>query len=115
MRNRQLSQEQPDLYMSLIIDAMSQDHCILPYYAGKHKETGVEVKQKIIGVSRTFYRIFPHVKGGAILACEVLLHEIESRMDYCIANDIPFARHIFLQIDGGPETHLKLFILFVNI
>lgn len=114
MRNRQLAQERPDLYMSLIIDGMSQDHCILPYYAGVHKETGTEVKQKIIGakqhgISRTFYRFFPHVKSGANLACEVLLHEIERRMEYCIANDIPFARILFLQIDGGPENTSKTF------
>jgi hypothetical protein len=33
--NRQKAQERPDLYMSLILDGMSQDHCILPYYAGE--------------------------------------------------------------------------------
>ena len=36
IRNRQLAQENPDLYMSVIIDGMAQDHRILPYYAGKH-------------------------------------------------------------------------------
>ena len=114
MGNRQKAQERLDLYMSLIIDGMAQDHCILPYYAGKHQETGTEVKQKIIGakqhgISRTFYRLFPHVKGGANLACEVLLHEIERRLDYCLENDLPFPRYLFLQIDGGSENTSKVF------
>ena len=100
--------------MSCIIDGMAQDHCQLPYYAGKNTETGTIVKQKIIGakqhgLSRTFYRLFPHVKSGANIACEVLLHEIERRMDHCIANNLPFPRHLFLQIDGGPENTSKTF------
>jgi hypothetical protein len=73
IRNRELAQQRPDLYMSLIIEGMSQDHCILPYYAGQHTETGTIVKQKIIGakqhgIARTFYRLFPHVK------VELMLH-----------------------------------------
>ena len=54
------------------------------------------------GISRTFYRVFPHVKAGANLACE-------SRMDYCLTNDKPFPRVFFLQIDGGPENTAKTF------
>lgn len=30
-------------------------------------------------------------------------------MDHCIANDLPFPRHLFLQIDGGPENTSKTF------
>ena len=89
IKKRQLAQEFPNLYMSLIIDGMSQGHCMLPYYAGQHTETGSIVKQKIMGakqhgLSRTFYRLFPHVQGGANVACEIVLHEVERRMDYCI-------------------------------
>ena len=105
MRNRQKAQERPDLYMSLIIDGMAQDHCQLPYYAGcieliiftcrnfakilfqyftclgKNVETKQVVKQKIMGAkqhgfSRKFYRLFPHVQSGANVAIEVLLHEV---------------------------------------
>lgn len=114
IRNRELAQERPDLYMSLIIDGMAQDHCILPYYAGQHTETGPVVKQKIIGakqhgISRTFYRTYPHVKGGTNVAIEVVLHEIERRMDYCLANSLTFPRVLLLQIDGGPENTSKIF------
>jgi hypothetical protein len=35
MSNRQRAETMPDLYMSLIIDGMAQDHCKLPYYASK--------------------------------------------------------------------------------
>jgi hypothetical protein len=35
MSNRQKAETMPDLYMSLIIDGMSQDHCKLPFYASK--------------------------------------------------------------------------------
>lgn len=114
IRNRQLAQERPDLYMSLIIDGMSQDHCSLPWYAGQHTDPGVCIKQKIIGakqhgLSRTFYRMFPHIKSGANSACEVVLHEIERRMDHCISNNLPFPRQLLLQIDGGPENTSKTF------
>jgi len=112
--NKDRAQERPDLYMSLIIDGMSQDHCVLPYYGGKHQETATKVKQKIIGAkqhgfSRTFYRLFPHVRSGANTACEVLLHEIERRMDHCKLKKLKFPRHLFLQIDGGPENSSKTF------
>ena len=78
------------------------------------------MKQKIIGakahgISRTFYRVFPHVKTGANLACEVLLHEIESRMDYCLANDKPFPRVFFCKLMEDPKTQLRLFMPFVSI
>lgn len=36
IKNRQMAQESPDLFMSVIIDGMSQDHCSLPYYAGEY-------------------------------------------------------------------------------
>jgi hypothetical protein len=43
------------------------------------------------------------------MSCEVLMHEIERRIDYCIANDKPFPRVLFLQIDGGSENTSKVF------
>jgi hypothetical protein len=72
------------------------------------------VKQKIYGakqhgISKTFYRFFPHVESGANMSSEVLLHEIERRMDYCLAHDKPFPRVLFLQIDGGSENTSKSF------
>jgi len=112
--NKNLAQERPDLYMSLIIDGMAQDHCVLPYYGGKHQETSHKMKQKIIGAkqhgfSRTFYRLYPHVQSGANTACEVLLHEIEKRIDHCTKNKLPFPRHLLLQLDGGSENASKTF------
>lgn len=113
IHNRQKAQEHPDMYMSLIIDAMSQDHCILPWY-GNQRQDSVQLKQKIVGAkqhgfSRSFYRAYPHIKSGANMACEVLLREIESRMDDCIENDLPFPRVLFLQLDGGSENTSKTF------
>jgi hypothetical protein len=35
MNNRQKAETMPDLYMSLIVDGMAQDHCKLPFYASK--------------------------------------------------------------------------------
>lgn len=110
LKNRQLAQEQPDLYMSLIIDGMAQDHCQLPWLANKAQD-GV-LKQKIFGakqhgIARSFYRTYPHVRSGANLACEVILLEIERRMDYCLKNDKPFPKVFFLQTDGGCENTSK--------
>lgn len=112
--NRQLAQTHPDLYMSLILDGMSQGHCCLPWYANKATETKEELKQKITGAKqhglyRSFYRTYPHVKSGANLACEVLLREIEARMDYCKDNNKPFPKCLLLQVDGGPENASKTF------
>jgi hypothetical protein len=114
MSNRNRAMENDSRYMSLIIDGMSQDHCKLPYYAGQDQSSGVEIKQKIIGAkqhgfSRTFYRFYPHVQSGSNMACEVLMHEIERRMDHCIENGGEFPRHLYLQIDGGPENASKTF------
>ena len=83
MYNRQFAQELPHLYMPFIIDGMSQDHCILPYYAGKNTETGTQLKQKIVGakqhgLARTLFRLYPHIQSGANVACEVLLKDIET-------------------------------------
>lgn len=90
---------------------MSQDHCILPWKANKLQSNGV-LKQKIIGVkahgrSKTFYRVFPHIKGGANVTCEIILHEIEQLMLECKANNKPMPLVFFLQVDGGPDNNSK--------
>jgi hypothetical protein len=41
MTNRQRAETNPDLYMSLIVDGMSQDHCKLPFYASRSNVQGV--------------------------------------------------------------------------
>ena len=113
VRKRELAQEHPDLYMSVIIDGMSQDHCQLPYCANKTTKSTV-IKQKIVGAkqhgfSRTFYRTYPHVASGTNLAIEVLLQEIEKRLLHCQENGKPMPDVLFLQIDGGPENTSKSF------
>jgi len=118
VHKRQLAQEHPELYMSLIVDGMSQDHCILPYCGNKVAKNN-PLKQKIIGAkqhgfSRTFYRAFPHVSGGSNLAIEVLLQEIEKRMEYCLANNKLMPDVLFLQIDGGPENTSKTFYAMLD-
>lgn len=92
---------------------MSQDHCVLPWCANKVTKS-YPLKQKIIGAKqhgfgKSFYRVFPHIKGGANVACEVLLHEIEKRMLDCKTNDLTMPQILFLQIDGGPENISKTF------
>jgi len=113
VHKRQLAQEHPDLYMSLIIDGMSQDHCVLPYCANKVAKN-VILKQKIIGAkqhgfARSFYRTFPHVSSGSNVAIEVLLHEIEKRMQHCKETGKTMPDVLFLQIDGGPENTSRAF------
>ncbi len=44
VKKRQVAQENPELYMSLIIDGMSQDHCILPYFGNKKGRRNVEAE-----------------------------------------------------------------------
>jgi hypothetical protein len=115
---REQAQKFPHLYMSLIIDGMSQDHCILPYCANKVTKN-VILKQKIIGAkqhgfSRTFYRLFPHVESGSNIACEVILLEIEKRMKHCLKNDLLMPNVLYLQIDGGPENTSKTFYAFIE-
>ena len=95
---------------------MSQDHCAIPYYGG-NDTSSVIVKQKIMGakqhgISKSFYRTFPHISGGCNLAIEVVMNEIEQRMDLCIRNDVCFPRYLFLQIDGGSENTAKEFYGF---
>jgi len=95
---------------------MSQDHCVLPWYGNK-VQSSFPLKQKIIGVkqhgkSKTFYRAFPHVKGGANITCEILLREIENRMMKCKASGETFPQILFLQVDGGPDNNSKTFYGF---
>jgi hypothetical protein len=118
VRKRELAQDHPDLFMSLIIDGMSQDHCMLPYCANKVVKSTI-LKQKIIGAkqhgfARTFYRAIPHVASGTNLAIEVLLHEIEKRMEFCKLNNISMPDVLFLQIDGGPENTAKAFYAMLD-
>ena len=46
------------------------------------------------------------------MAIEVVINEIEQRMDRCITNDEIFPRYLFLQIDGGAENTAKEFYGF---
>lgn len=113
MKKRQMAQEHPNLYMSLIIDGMSQDHCILPYCANKVTKNNI-IKQKIVGAKqhgfrKSFYRTFPHISGGTNVAIEVLCHEIYKRMKYCKDSNIIMPNVLYLQIDGGPENTSKTF------
>jgi hypothetical protein len=100
----------------LVFVGMSQDHCALPYYGG-NDTSSIVVKQKIMGakqhgLSKSFYRLFPHISGGCNLAIEVVMNEIEQRMDRCITHDEYFPRYLFLQIDGGAENTAKEFYAF---
>jgi hypothetical protein len=93
---------------------MSQGHCKLPWLANKDQQTNHVLAQKIIGakqhgISRTFYRSYSHIKTGTNLACEVVLREIDARMDYCKENNKPFPKCLLLQVDGGPENASKTF------
>jgi hypothetical protein len=60
---------------------MSQDHCILPYFAGQAQSTKAIMTQKITGAKqhglfKKFYRTTPLTETGSNLACEVLMREI---------------------------------------
>ncbi len=63
--------------MKILFDTgMSQDHCAIPYYGG-NDTSSIVVKQKIMGakqhgISKSFYRLFPHIPGGCNLAIEVV-------------------------------------------
>jgi hypothetical protein len=113
VKKRLMAQEHPSHYMSLIIDGMSQDHCILPY-CGNQVTKNVVLKQKIVGAkqhgfARSFYRAFPHIASGTNIAIEVVLHQIEKRMEDCKRTNKLMPDVLYLQIDGGPENTSKTF------
>ena len=117
--NRELARLYPDRYMSAILDGMQQSHCILSY-RGNHKVYPSTTKQHITGVKqhycwKTFYRNFQHVQGGTNLAIDILLREVYSRMEYCIANNLPFPKTLLLQIDGGSENTSKAFMALCQL
>ncbi len=118
VKKRQVAQENPELYMSLIIDGMSQDHCILPYFGNK-KQANVTLKQKIIGAkqhgfARSFYRTYPHVSSGTNIAIQVLESEITKRMEHCKKTNTLMPQVLYLQIDGGPENTSKSFYAYID-
>jgi len=48
---------------------------------------------KQYGFTHSFYRIFPHVDGRTNLAIEVVMSEIEVRLDDCLQNGKLFPRN----------------------
>jgi hypothetical protein len=48
---------------------------------------------KQYGFTHSFYRTFPHVDGRTNLAIEVVMSEIEVRLDDCLQNGKLFPRN----------------------
>jgi len=110
---RDLAKRYPNVYMSLILDGMSQSHCQIPHNGNKLSST-YKATQHVQGAkqhffSKSFYRTFSHVSTGTNLACHVLLCEIKARLQYCLDNDVEMPSILFLQVDGGCENTSNTF------
>jgi hypothetical protein len=107
-QRRVLAQEHPEMYMSIILDGMQQNHTKIPYYANQKSASSVVTHHvqgaKVHGESNSFWITLPHIDGGFNVNCEVLLSEIKRKKDKCIRDKTCFPRVLFIQTDGGAEN-----------
>ena len=103
-QNVRRSIEDPDNYMSIILDGMSQNHTVLPYIANM-KQFPSPLAMHLQGVIEhgqtfTMYRTYENLRGGCNLAIHCILRQLEKRIEYY--GHLPPT--IYIQIDGGSEN-----------
>jgi hypothetical protein len=81
---RHLACQSPDLYMSIILDGMAQNHCVLPWQCNL-KQFGAPLDQHIQGLiehgqSFRVFRTFHTAKDDFNLAAHCLLLTLEARI-----------------------------------
>ena len=107
-QRRVLAQDHPEMYMSIILDGMQQNHTKIPYYANQKTASSVVTHHlqgaKVHGQCNSFYITLPHIDNGFNVNCEVLLAEIKRKKDKCKEDGTCFPRVLFIQIDGGAEN-----------
>ena len=102
--------ENPGTVMSVIMDGMAQNHCILPWNANQH-EFSDPLVQHLQGVLEhgnrlTIYRTFHTVSKSANLSVYVLLSQLEKfKLEYD-----KYPEKLYLQFDGGSENANKWII-----
>ena len=104
---RHLACQYPDEYMSIILDGMAQNHCVLPWQCNL-KQFSEPLDQHIQGLiehGKVFrvFRSFHTVKDDFNLAAHCLLLSLEDRIQR--KGRLPDT--IFIRIDGGSENANK--------
>ena len=102
-----LAVNDPQNYMSIIIDGMAKNHTVLPHIANM-KQFPCPLPMHLQGVIEhgqrfTLYRTFVNVNEDSNLAIHCILRQMEDRMQRF--QKLPPT--IFIQIDGGSENANK--------
>lgn len=108
--------ERSEVTLSLIIDGMDQQHCLIPH-TGTEMSFGEPLNQHITGCmshgsSITLYRTFCNISKGANLTIFCVLKEIEK---FRKEHNGAFPEEIFLQIDGGSENANKFVLAMMEL
>jgi hypothetical protein len=111
---KNLAITQPDKYMSIIMDGMSQNHCELPWF-GNLKQFQATLPQHLQAVydhgqCLTVFRTFHNIKNDSNLGVHCMLAALEARMKNSLEGKLPPT--IYIQVDGGPENANKLFLAY---
>ena len=104
-KRRMQAAEDPENFMSVIMDGMAQSHSELPYQGGLNefsKKLKCHLQGAIMhGKGFTVYRTYHNVKPGSNLAIYVWLSQLEALMQ---GNGGKLPDTVYLQIDGGAEN-----------
>jgi hypothetical protein len=102
---REKAISQPETYMSIIIDGMDQSKLTMPHFTRDHKGNADGLKNALIGVlihGVAFKQyVVPHtMKGGANETITCLALALKSIQEDYAANNKPWPRVLFLQLDN---------------
>lgn len=105
----------PDEYMSIIMDGMSANHTVLPWFADK-SQFGAPYFQHLQGVlahgcELVIARTFENIKDDSNLAIHCLLMILERRM--LTHHRLP--NTIYLRVDGGSENANKYLLAMCEL
>jgi len=101
---RKVLAKSKDQYISLVIDGMSQNHMLLPWY-GNQAQSTEHLKQKMNGVlchEREFvgYRCYNNIRTGA----NFTIHCIASMLEKILEDSGTLPDTVFIQFDGASEN-----------
>jgi hypothetical protein len=121
-KHRQKAIDQPDKYMSIILDAMDQKKCTLPHVKRETKSSAdlLRMKQKLMGClvhgyGMYLYLLSPPVAGGGNFSVYALARTLEAVGDQRESlgrERLPPT--LYLQLDNASDNKCKAILAFAD-
>jgi len=101
---RKVLAKSKDQYISLVIDGMSQNHMLSPWY-GNQAQSTKHLKQKMNGElcherKYVWYRCCNNIRTGA----NITIHCVASMLEKILEDSGTLPDTVFIQFDGGSEN-----------